>query len=52
VSVTKFEGCGADGAYVVEQWTLAGVDHFMQEKTSRGMFKAVVQWLTSKRRAP
>ena len=50
VLVSTFEGCGEGGKFEVEQWTLAGVDHFMEEETSRAMFSAVVKWLMPKTR--
>lgn len=50
VSVSTFGNCGAGGKFEVEQWTLAGVDHFLEEPTSRSMFSAAVQWLLSKTR--
>lgn len=50
VSVSNFKGCGEGGSFEVEQWTLAGVDHFMEEETSRAMFSAAVKWLMSKTR--
>ena len=51
VNVTKFRGCGKGGTFEVESWTLSGVDHFMEEPTSRAMFAAAVRWLMPKTRA-
>lgn len=51
VSVTTFTGCGEDRTMEVEQWTLDGVDHFLEEPTSRAMFSAAVRWLMGKTRS-
>ena len=44
--VVTFGGC-ANGVEV-EQWTLPGVDHFMENSTSYAMFDAALEWLASK----
>ena len=46
--VVTFGGC-ANGVEV-EQWTLPGVDHFMENPTSYAMFDAALEWLESKNR--
>ena len=51
MSVSRFDGCGEGGNYEVEQWTLHGVDHFLEEDTSKAMFAAAVKWLMPKSRA-
>ena len=34
----------------MEQWTLPGVDHFMETPTSYAVFDAALEWLMSKNR--
>ena len=39
----KFQKCAEN--VKVEQWTLKGVDHFLERPTSEAMFKDAVAWL-------
>ena len=46
--VATFGDC--TGNVEVEQWTLPGVDHFMETPTSYAVFDAALEWLMSKNR--
>jgi poly(3-hydroxybutyrate) depolymerase len=46
--VATFGEC--TGNVEVEQWTLPGVDHFMETPTSYAVFDAALEWLMSKNR--